>query len=459
MLALLGDIGSTYTKLAVVNLTEGSLVARVQVPTQRASIAQGVQVALEQLRLRLRPWPEFAVRRAASSAAGGLRLVAVGLVPELTGEAARLAALGAGARVLRVFGHRLQDDDLRELGDLRPDIVLLAGGTDGGDREVLLENAGALAAADQAAAVVVAGNREVAPQAADILRRAGKDVEVADNVMPRLGELAAAGARDALRRLFLQRIVQAKGLNAVEAMFGQEIMPTPAAVLAGLELLAQEWGELLAVDVGGATTDIYSVADGLPQDDRVLPVGLRPPRALRTVEGDLGMRISADSTLRQAMPLLGRRAAEFDVCLSETALSSWGQRLAREPDWLPQSEAERRLEALLARSCVTLGVERHVGRVEVMATPYGKTYLLHGKDLRSVNWIIGSGGVLRYHPQAGYILQGALANDLTPQLMKPEAAMLLIDRDYVLAAAGLLADTHPAVALELIKRSLQPVSA
>lgn len=456
-LALLCDIGSTYTKLVAVDLDAAKLRASSIVPTTAENIAVGVGQALTQLKSALPTNSQFVLRRAASSAAGGLNLVAVGLVPELTGEAARMAALGAGAKVLRVFGHGLQAADLAELQILRPDIILLTGGTDGGDSAVLLDNAQRLATARLPAAMVVAGNRNVTPAAVQLPRVAGYEVSAAANVMPRLGQLAVDDVRQAIRSLFLGRIILGKGLKQVEAEFGgQVVMPTPVAVLQGLELLAKSYGELLAVDVGGATTDVYSLASGLPQDDAVIPVGLRPPFCHRTVEADLGLRVSASTVVRQYPLELSSLGEQAEVAVDWV---QWAAELGAKPSWVPVTEQDQQQEMILAKTCLEQAVNRHVGRVQAMATPYGRNYLLHGKDLRGVSTVIGIGGVFRQSPYTQAILAGATQGGDRPDLLKPApGARLLIDTDYVLSAAGLLADSHPDCALQLIKSSLRAPS-
>ena len=241
-------------------------------------------------------------RLACSSAAGGLRIVAVGLVPNLTVAAARRAALGAGARVVAAYGGRLNADELAELATLVPDLVLLAGGTDGGDREVLLENAARLADLPVSAPFIVAGNKEASPEAAAILRAGGKEAHSALNVLPRLQQIVVEPARELIRRLYLERIARAKGLDRAQQFVGRVIMPTPAAVLQAVQLLADGtpnqpgWGSLLCVDIGGATTDVHSVAPDMSHPGAVRR-GLPEPYAMRTVEGDLGLRVSAPALL------------------------------------------------------------------------------------------------------------------------------------------------------------------
>lgn len=452
MLALLADIGSTYTKLSAVDLDRAVLVAQSQSLTTPEDIARGVEAAQSRIEMQLGGWPDFCVRRAASSAAGGLELIAIGHVPDLTGEAARLAALGAGAKVCRTFSYRLQASDMEEIRRLDPDIILLSGGTDGGDGEVLLHNAALLTAERCAAAVVVAGNRDATPEAVLKLRAGGITARSAANVLPRLGQVAVDGARAAIREIFLERIICAKGLKKVEQSFGEILMPTPAAVLQGLQLLAKHQGDLLAVDIGGATTDVYSLAEGKPTDDTIVPVGLRPPYAQRTVEADLGIRISAPEVVKIARDQLD--GAGDQLAAGSREWSAFAAMLQREPSWVPQDEVEVRQEIALAKACISVAVERHVGRLEILSTPSGKVCLLHGKDLRDIRLLVGTGGILRHLPEPTCPLQGALGCQRSPFALKPERPRLTVDRNYILAAAGLLVDCHGQVALQLMQRSL-----
>jgi uncharacterized protein (TIGR01319 family) len=161
------------------------------------------------------------------SAAGGLRMVTVGLVRELTAEAARQAALGAGARLVGTFAYRLTASDVNRIEQLAPDILLLAGGTDGGNSEVVLHNAGALGSSQLACPIVLAGNRNAMDQCRE--RLAGRALIVTENVMPEFNVVNIEPARGAIRKVFIDRIVHAKGIDRAQAMFDQVLMPTPAA--------------------------------------------------------------------------------------------------------------------------------------------------------------------------------------------------------------------------------------
>ena len=140
--ALLIDFGSTYTKLRAINLNEAKILGSSQGPsTVTSDINVGMEQALNSLKNSLGSLPPFKYRLASSSAAGGLKMITIGLVKELTVEAAKRAALGAGAKLIGIFANRLNSADLKQIIDLNPDIILLAGGTDGGDSQVVIHNA------------------------------------------------------------------------------------------------------------------------------------------------------------------------------------------------------------------------------------------------------------------------------------------------------------------------------
>ncbi len=449
--ALLVDIGSTYTKVVVVDLATAEVLAQGKsVTTAQQDVTLGLERGLAAAGVERKAVGNFSPRLACSSAAGGLSLVAIGLAPELTVEAARRAALGAGAVVRRVYSYQLTSQEVAEIEALRPDIVLLAGGTDGGEVRTIVHNARMLAGSRLRTPVVVAGNKTASGRVMDIMRCQEVDARLTDNVMPRLNTLNVEPAQRAIRQVFLERIVKAKGLDRAEEMLQAVAMPTPAAVLAGARLLADGlasdqtepgWGELMVVDVGGATTDVHSVAEGGPTRADVLHRGLPEPRLKRTVEGDLGLRVSAPSLLAA----LGKD--------NQPDVAALVGRWSREVGYLPQNEAEWALEATLGRGAVELAVTRHVGRLEELLTPRGLMFVQRGKDLSRVGIVVGTGGIFAHHPQARAMLQAATASQRDPSLA-PQRPRLYLDRRYVLWAAGLLAENEPRAGLRLLKRCL-----
>lgn len=455
--ALLIDFGSTYTKLRAVDVEARRIIGSGQGPSSVATdITLGMRAALADLARRAGPLPRFTYRLASSSAAGGLRMVTVGLVRELTAEAARRAALGAGAKLVGTFAYRLTIADLERIATLAPDILLLAGGTDGGNAEVVLHNAAALAASPIACPIVYAGNRAALDEARRRLR--GKDVLFTENVMPELNELNIEPARAAIRQVFIERIVHAKGIDRAAAEFDSVLMPTPAAVLEGARLLADGvpgtagLGALLVVDPGGATTDVHSVASSEPAPG-VIPQGLPEPRVKRTVEGDLGMRHSASGVAEAA----GLAALAADAGLEAAQAQRLIETVSREAERLPHGKDEIALDQALARAAVAVAVRRHCGSIETVHTPTGPVCVQHGKDLRRVQAVIGTGGALAASPDPAAILERALADPNEPSILRPVAPRLMLDPHYVLYACGLLQSVEPQAALELALAHVVPL--
>ena len=440
--ALLIDFGSTYTKLRAVDLEARRLIGAGQGPsTVTTDINVGMRAALDDLERRAGKLPRFRYRLASSSAAGGLRMVTIGLVRELTAEAARQAALGAGAKLVGTFAYRLTGNDLEKITALAPDIVLLAGGTDGGNMEVVLHNAAALGASTLACPIVYAGNRAASDEVQQLLSK--KSLVCTENVMPEFNVLDIEPARAAIRSVFIERIVHAKGIDRAAAEFDAVVMPTPAAVLEGARLVADgALGSVLVVDPGGATTDVHSVAPGEPAPG-IIPQGLPEPRVKRTVEGDLGMRYNAAAVVEAA----GIAAIAADAGLHENQIRTFLENLS--PEYLPTSPEEKAIDQALARAAVGIAVRRHCGTLKTVYTPTGPVTVQHGKDLRRVDAVIGTGGVLAASADARAILSRALADAREPLALKPTAPRLLLDREYLLYACGLLQSVDAHAALEL----------
>jgi uncharacterized protein (TIGR01319 family) len=458
--ALLIDFGSTWTKLRALDLERGALLAAAQAPsTVTTDINAGFDAALRALGTRLGALPAFAYRLASSSAAGGLRMVTIGLVRELTAEAARQAALGAGARLVGSFAYRLTVGDLASIEALAPDIVLLCGGTDGGNRDVILHNARALAASGVRCPVVVAGNREATDEVVALLDGGQRLASAAANVLPAIDTLDIEPARAAIRDVFMRRIVSAKGIDRVHATIDGMLVPTPAAVLEGARLLAdgvagrEGLGALVVVDPGGATTDVHSIGAGEPATPGVIRYGLPEPYAKRTVEGDLGVRHNVSAIVAAAgLEALAARA-EMTPAEAANALS----RLESRVETLPSSERERALDEALVRAAVDIAMKRHAGSVETVYTAHGPVQMQRGKDLSGVAHVIGTGGAIVHARDAAAVLAVASANARDPSSLRPRAPRLCVDADYMLYAAGLLAQVDPATAFEFARRGLRVV--
>ncbi|MBR6523694.1 MAG: glutamate mutase L [Clostridia bacterium] len=453
---LLIDFGSTYTKLTAVDVEKeeilGTAAAYTTVQTDiNDGLGEGLKI-LEKKTGKIK----FNTCYACSSAAGGLRMVTSGLVPELTVEAARLASLGAGAKAVGVYSFELTEDDIEEIEKLSPDIFLLVGGTDGGNTECILHNAKMLGDMKPKFPIVLAGNRSAAKKCLELL--SGCEVYVCPNVMPKFGTLQIEATQKQIREIFLNRIIQAKGLSRAAELLSDIMMPTPSAVLQAMELLANGCedesgiGELIAVDVGGATTDVYSIADGMPESMNTVFKGLPEPYEKRTVEGDIGMRYSVqgivDAQGIEKISQLSGLSKERAQCLIED--------LKENTDKLPNGDKEQEaLDFALACCAVDEAVTRHAGTISETYTMMGQTFVQEGKNLTKVKQIVVTGGSLIHAEKTEEIAAHAIYSPAKPTSLRPKNADVWIDKTYILAAMGLLSSYHPIAALRIMKKELK----
>ncbi len=453
---LLIDFGSTYTKLTAVDVEgEQILGTAASYTTVQTDINDGLRNGLRLLEEKTGKL-EFAETFACSSAAGGLRMVASGLVPELTSEAAKLASLGAGAKVVGQYSFQMTEEDMEEIQALKPDIFLLVGGTDGGNTACIEHNAQMLATISPKFPIVIAGNRNSARKCQKLLD--GCETYVCPNVMPKFGVLNIEPTQKQIREIFLNRIIQAKGLSAAAQLLSDIMMPTPAAVMQAMELLSQGCegelgiGDLVAVDVGGATTDIYSMADGMPESMNTVFKGIPEPFAKRTVEGDIGMRYSVHGIVEAVGADRVSKLSGIDRSRVEE-LVAW---LRENTDSLPGGNEElERLDHALASMAIETAVARHAGTMEETYTMMGLTYVQSGKNLTHVKQIVVTGGSLIHTKQTAEIAKHALYSPTQPGSLRPKQADVWVDRKYILAAMGLIATRYPQVALRIMKKELE----
>ena len=436
------DVGSTLTKTVRVELPSGRLLAAASHRTTvETDVMAGVDACLGAL---AGDEPSAAEVRASSSAGGGLRIGVVGNEQLITAESGRSVALSSGGHVVAVLAGEIDDQALRELDAAEPDVVLLVGGTDGGNPAPLLRGAQALTRLGGGRPVVVAGNADATPEAVAVLRGSGSVALAAGNVLPRVGELDPEPARAVLRQVFLSHVIGGKHLSTDPRFTRLVRAATPDAVLAGVELLAAGprpglgVGDLVLVDVGGATTDVHSV---------VHPTDAQAPVATRTVEGDLGVRWSAPGTVAAATE--AGWVADPDAALAAARL------LADDPGRLPATPDELAFDQQLTRWAIAVALRRHAGRARprYVATGASTGHWVEraGTDLREVGLVVGSGGVLRHAVRRG-VDAAELVGDLDPSggWQLPRSPEVRVDADHVVAAAGLLAADHRVAAWELL---------
>ena len=455
------DFGSTFTKAALVDVTTGELVAGA---AHRTTVDTDVLDGWDACRAVLvaaDPRAAEAEVLACSSAGGGLRIAVVGNEELVTAEAGRRVALSSGGRVVHVASGRLTRDGLRALRADQPDVVLLVGGTDGGNAEVLLACATTLAKARWRGPVVVAGNVDARDDVAALLAGGGTPYVLADNVVPQIGVLAPASARAAIREMFLRHVIGGKHLSkradpstgSGQAFLRMVRGATPDVVLTAVELLAHGLdaehpgaGDVVVVDVGGATTDVHSVVELDPEDAGLGREVVATVPVSRTVEGDLGMRWSAVPTVEE-----GLSAGVLD---DAERLRAAAEVRRADPAFLPVSEDDRHDDEAIATAAVAVALRRHAGRQQVGYSAGGRVVERSGKDLREIDLLVGSGGVLRNNDAdvAGRVLGAVTGDDVTGGWQLPRAPRTVVDHDYVLAPAGLLAAEHPHAAQALLAR-------
>ena len=454
------DFGSTFTKLTAVDTQVQDIIATAShFTTVAVDIRTGYRKALALLYQNLGKKIKFDQIIACSSAAGGLKMAAIGLVEELTVEAAKRVCLGAGAKVDLVLSHHCTKAEIQEIIEKKIDIILLAGGSDGGNSECVLYNARMLGEAKIKIPIIFAGNKCCQDEIQALFDKYELDGYICENVMPRINHLNINDARSKIREIFLKRIIVAKGISKIAEEIDEIILPTPQALLQAAELLSvgylkeEGMGELALVDIGGATTDMYSLCNVTNRSD-VIVHGLEEPYAKRTVEGDLGMRYSAPGILKALSEgEIKQINSDWDIDL-EAEIKYRFQHV----EALPQDEKFEQVDQILAGICADRAMHRHVGRLDEIYTPMGMVYNQFGKDLSDVRYLIGTGGVVINALNPAAILEQAT---IKKQLfrkrieLRPTNPQFLLDQDYILASMGLLSQKEPLLALKIMKKHLK----
>ena len=420
------EVGSTITKAnAFELLPEGRFEHLAQgiaaTSISSGDVGIGVEAALAVLNEalpRALEDPQYFVN---SSAAGGLRMTVHGLTFNMTARAAREAALGAGAIIKQITAGALDEYDLAEIQEIQPNIILLAGGVDYGEKRIVVQNAKAIASLGPIVPVIYAGNIAIRAQIKDIFERTGVELMLAENVFPAVDQLNIEPVRVIIHELFNKHIVHAPGMSRLAELTQAPVLPTPGAVLLAAKLFAEALGDVLVIEVGGATTDVHSVTEGsLEWTSRLTDP---EPVAKRTVEGDLGVFVNAANILA----------------------------LANDPEWeaemehlmaMPQTEQEMNLTRWLTKRAVESAIRRHAGQVSDLYTPSGKIKIVRGKDLTAVQWLVGTGGALT-HLSGGEEILRSICMGAGQHLLPTPETKVIIDESYRFSALGTLAHHYP----------------
>lgn len=448
------DIGSTYTKGALFTLDQDNFILQKQVilPTTTALPLTGVKSILATLKHN-----KNTQIFCSSSAKGGLSIVAIGIVPELTLYMAEITAYSAGGKIVKVFDFKLGAKDVELIDALNPDIILFAGGTDGGNELYNLHNAKMLTKLKANSTILYAGNKAIADEIASIL--ADKPLEIAPNILPQIDNPYPEKAREKIRDIFLKRIIECKGIGAISKLAGHDPYPTPYSVFELIQAIPKyrpDWDSFCLIDMGGATTDFYSYHKE-ETEPGIVYKGIKEPNAKRTVEGDLGMRVSAASAFAAGKEYLNRiySAAQLQT------YAEYVNKVCANIGYIPKGHEEIDFDAKLAHICIGLAAARHCGRRKRIFTAQGEGFLQHGKDLTKVRKIVGSGGFLaKFHNfKVGSDLFAAF-QDLNAEEIKllPQAIEYYIDNDYLIPLLANLVHTYPQASVNSAIKALKPAS-
>ena len=466
------DVGSTTTKAVLV--TGGpqgyALSARAEAPTTveqpEEDVMIGVRQALRQLeraagRRLLAGDRLITPQRAgegadffavASSAGGGLQMLVTGLMKALTAESAERAALGAGAVVVDVIcldDGRPVLERIRRIRDFRPDIILLAGGTDEGNPSHVVGLAEYVAAArpvprrggPRRVPVIYAGNRRAREYVQRLLDGV-VDLSIVDNLRPRMEKEHLEPVRAEIHRLFLEHVMaHAPGYGELIEWAGGQIRPTPAAVGRVIQALAQRYGvNVVAFDIGGATTDVFSVFDGAFH---------------RSVGANLGMSYSLGNVFMTARADGISRWLPFAV--DEFSLRNWSYNKVIRPWTLPETVAELLLEQAVGREALRLSFAHHkkvaAGLRGVSTRPTFDTALLDRRtgetliDPGRIDVLAGGGGLLSHAPRPAQALL-MLLDAVEPHGL----SRVYLDRLGVFPHLGVVAEAYPDIAEEVLRR-------
>ncbi len=451
---LVAEIGSTTTVVNAFNQLETDnpvFLAQGQAPTsvKEGDVNIGLQAAIEDMKKNLHIENEdinYKHMLATSSAAGGLRMTVHGLVYDMTVKAAKEAALGAGANIHLVTSGKLTKVDMLKLDKIKPNIILIAGGVDYGEKETAIYNSEMIAASNLDIPVIYAGNSAVQDDVKLIFEAYSKEknLHIVPNVYPKIDILNIEPTREVIQNVFEKHIIEAKGMEKIREMVNGTIIPTPGAVMKASKILKDEIGDLVTIDVGGATTDIHSVTEGTEKVQKVL---VEPePIAKRTVEGDLGVFINKKNVAE--MIKIKRLEKELDMSSEEI------EEFINSDIAIPESEKHKRFIERLTKEAVIVSINRHAGGYRTYFGGKSQT-LAFGKDLTAVKWIIGTGGALTRLPAREKILSEIALSNKGDKLLPTAEAKILIDNDYIMASLGVLSSLYKEASVKLLLKSLK----
>jgi len=515
------DFGSTFTKVGILDTATDDFSLNY-VPTTPDDIREGLANGLNVLELcrEANNWDplgekmkEFDVKLPCSSAKGGLKMVTVSLVKEESGFAAESAALTAGAKVLNNYFGKLSETEARTVYEVDcPEIILLAGGVnEGGDKDTQLHNAKLLAEnakhaqyAKYGVPVIYCGNQDVNADIVAIFKKENIDIYITDNVMPDVNEFQIDAANETIRDIFQTIIIKGKGFDVIEEYMSVPFLPTPRAAFLGINLLAKGYGKergignIMALDIGGCTTDFYvNVAEnplyifpGEEPNRKVKRTILKTPNAplaYRRVEGKYGLSYNAENLMDLKQFTSGEMNRELNLFFNDrfpdfnpgddpfnTFISQEGEQwcinleemlkwIKINPHVMPIETAWVSVYSFLAKQIMAISTMNNVGYVDETDTyflQYGVNLFTH--DCKTL--LIG--GTIYHKCREGFdkhrqdlqlIASGARYNQIEESSLRPNKEVFL-DADYLISiVGGLYGRLDPERALRIIKKQIKPL--
>lgn len=445
MIYLLVDVGSTYTKLHLVDTNKNVILAGASsYTTVETDVREGFNKAYK--KLREISDVKYDKILGCSSASGGLKVIAIGFSKSLTTDAARLASLSSGARILNVYSYELKDEQVEEIKSAGADIIVLCGGTDHGNRDNIIYNAKKLAKGSVKTPVVVAGNIDTHEEIRDIFNKADVPCDFTENVMPTTNTINYRPLRQTIGDLFIKTIAHAKGIDLLSKDF-EILLPTPVAVQKAMSVYAKYLDKvILSVDIGGATTDIHSIGRTYYGEENVISPPIDEPYEKRTVEGDMGMRYSATALYES---------------VGDEPFLKFGIKDAKEKtefrfnhtNYIPDNDEDLFFDNVLCYIATHTSLMRHVGHIKKIKTPTRTIYEQYEKDLRPAEMFIGTGGSLINSDDPKKILSAI--RDLDEKYLINRDVKCYLDKEYILSSAGLISTVDEEASYKLLKKYLK----
>lgn len=382
---------------------------------------------------------------ATSSAAGGLKMTVHGLVYEMTVKASKEAALNAGANIHLVTANKITDDDLEVILSIEPNIILIAGGTDYGERINAQYNAEQILKLGLKIPIIYAGNVENHLYMKKLFKKYNRIdlLRIVENVYPRVDYMNILPLRRVIYQTFEENIIHAKGMNKIFDKVNQSIMPTPGSVMESTMMLNDRIGNIITIDVGGATTDIHSISEPSEEYEKYAE---GEPKLKRTVEGDLGVYINHNNVIS----LFDKKKLLQELKISEIELKE----VLDDYKYISITQKQKHLVDLLTSKCTIEGLNRHIGDLKRVFTTNGQKIIPDGKDLTKVEYIILTGGALLNHSDPEMMIKQYLSSSTT-KLTPKENIVILKDSDYVMASVGVLSLKYRNEAFEILRNSLK----